>query len=214
MGNISQGELRTDDLKYLPEGHSEFPSLLLAPGDVLFNRTNSAELVGKSAVYRGDPSPCSFASYLIRVRMVPDGLDPEFLVYYLSSSFGRSWLATAASQQVGQANVNATKLRALAVPLPPREEQLAIVKVVRACLTGVELLGIELRQLLDEANQLDRSLLRAGAQGLLVAQSESNEPASAMIARIKEGRAERDLKAKADRSRAGKTAGARAGAKS
>src|SRR5437762_3297227 len=68
MGNIQDGRLDLTDLKYLPAGHDEFPKLLLQAGDLLFNRTNSAELVGKSAVYSGVPSPCSYASYLVALR--------------------------------------------------------------------------------------------------------------------------------------------------
>ena len=77
MGNITaDGGLLLDDLKYLPNEHEAFPGLLLEPGDLLFNRTNSAELVGKTAVYSGIPSRCSFASYLIRVRLL-EGVDGD-----------------------------------------------------------------------------------------------------------------------------------------
>src|SRR5688572_27326807 len=73
MGNLCQnGSLDLTHLKYLPETHSEFPLLLLRAGDLLFNRTNSADLVGKTAAYKGVPSPCSFASYLIRIRLHQD----------------------------------------------------------------------------------------------------------------------------------------------
>lgn len=67
MGNIQQGKLDRTDLKYLPRDHHEFPDLLLKQGDVLFNRTNSFELVGKAAVCGDLNKPTSFASYLIRI---------------------------------------------------------------------------------------------------------------------------------------------------
>ena len=89
MGNITtDGRIDDADLKYLPAEHEEFPALLLADGDLLFNRTNSAELVGKSAVYRGRPDPCSFASYLIRVRTLPDAAS-VFVAACVNSSHGR-----------------------------------------------------------------------------------------------------------------------------
>jgi type I restriction enzyme S subunit len=69
MGNIQDGELDLSRLKYLPQDHDEFPSLFLDDGDILFNRTNSPELVGKSAVYRSQVVPCSYASYLISVKL-------------------------------------------------------------------------------------------------------------------------------------------------
>jgi type I restriction enzyme S subunit len=84
MGNIKDGQLVTNALKYLPEAHGEFPELLLEPGDLLFNRTNSSELVGKTAIYTGTPEPSSFASYLIRVRFLSEVL-PDFVSYFINS---------------------------------------------------------------------------------------------------------------------------------
>lgn len=85
MGNIQDGKLVFDQLKYLPRGHEEFPALFLELGDVLFNRTNSAELVGKTALYSGSSKPFLFASYLIRVRLANDYV-PSLFVYFLNSN--------------------------------------------------------------------------------------------------------------------------------
>ena len=126
MGNIVEGELVFDELKYLPTKHDEFPKLLLKPGDLLFNRTNSPELVGKTAVFVGSLQKFSFASYLIRVRLV-QGVEPKFLAAFINSAYGRNWVKSVVTQQVGQANVNGTKLQVLAVPLSPETEQHRIV---------------------------------------------------------------------------------------
>src|SRR5262249_9789621 len=85
MGNIQEGTLDFNKLKYLRYDHNEFPELLLQKGDLLFNRTNSPEIVGKSAVYHGIPSPCSYASYLISIRMT-SGCIPEYLSFFLNSA--------------------------------------------------------------------------------------------------------------------------------
>lgn len=127
MGNIVDGRIDIADLKFLPEFHGEFPRLLLQPGDLLFNRTNSLELVGKAAVYKGKPDKCSFASYLIRVRL-RDGCLPEFLSAFVNSIYGRRWVKGVVTQQVGQANVNGTKLKNLQIPVPPAAEQARIVQ--------------------------------------------------------------------------------------
>lgn len=126
MGNIENGELVLDDLKYLPADHNEFPELLLENGDLLFNRTNSPELVGKVGVYKNNPSPCSFASYLIRLRF-PNEVVPDFVAYVLSSPIGRAWVRSVVSQQVGQANVNGSKLKAFQFRLPPTNFQRKLV---------------------------------------------------------------------------------------
>ena len=138
MGNITiYGSLLLDDLKYLPPDHDEFPDLLLKKGDLLFNRTNSAELVGKTAAYSDDPWPCSFASYLIRVRLL-EGVSPAVLISALNGGFGKAWIKRVVNQTVGQANVNGSKLAAFAFPLPPMSEQEAIVEAFENQLSVID----------------------------------------------------------------------------
>ncbi len=177
MGNIQDGQLDLSDLKFLPDGHDEFPDLLLRKGDLLFNRTNSAELVGKSAVYEGVPSPCSFASYLISVRAVI-GCNPRILCFYLNSVYGRRWIASVVIQQVGQANVNGTKLQALEVPLPPEEEQAEIVKDVERRITIAEKIEAQVDANLKRAARLRQGILKRAFEGRLVPQDPSDEDAS------------------------------------
>ena len=90
MGNIQDGELDFSNLKYLPVDHDEFPNLYLQDGDLLFNRTNSPELVGKTAVYRSQMTQCSFASYLISVRF-SESYIPELASTFINSAHGKYW---------------------------------------------------------------------------------------------------------------------------
>jgi restriction endonuclease S subunit/predicted GIY-YIG superfamily endonuclease len=166
MGNIQDGKFDFDKLKYLPKTHDEFPELLLMSGDLLFNRTNSAELVGKTAVYKGSPHPCSFASYLIRVRLFI-GCIPDFVSYFINSVFGRAWVTAVVSQQVGQANVNGTKLQALAVPVPPFTEQRRIVNEVERCLSVVDELEAVVNANLQRATRLRQSILKKAFSGFV-----------------------------------------------
>jgi type I restriction enzyme S subunit len=166
MGNIQDGKFDFDKLKYLPKAHDEFPELLLARGDLLFNRTNSAELVGKTAVFKDTPHPCSFASYLIRVRF-GSGCVPDFVSYFINSVFGRAWIADVVSQQVGQANVNGTKLQALAIPLPSLAEQTRIVAEVERRLSVVEELEAVVSANLQRATRLRQSILQKAFTGEL-----------------------------------------------
>jgi len=183
MGNIQLGALDLTNLKYLPTDHTEFPDLLLLPGDLLFNRTNSPELVGKSAVYRGTPQPCSYASYLINVRLL-EGCSPEYLAYFLNSSYGREWVASVVVQQVGQANVNGTKLQALTFSFPPELEQRQIVEEVERRLSILGALEETVTAGLQRAERLRQSILTEAFAGRLVPQDEKDEPASVLLARI------------------------------
>jgi type I restriction enzyme S subunit len=191
MGNISDGEIDLSSLKYLPVGHKEFPELLLMSGDVLFNRTNSAELVGKSAVYKDEPIQASFASYLIRVRC--SGLLPELLSGYINSDLGREWVASVVNQQVGQANVNGTKLRQLGIPVMPRQEQLEVARRIERAFGWIDRLAAEASSARKLIDHLDQAVLAKAFRGELVPQDPNDEPATALLERIKAERSRRSL---------------------
>ncbi|MES2467485.1 MAG: restriction endonuclease subunit S [Verrucomicrobiota bacterium] len=157
MGNIKDGKFDFEKLKYLPREHNEFPELLLTKGDLLFNRTNSADLVGKTAVYNEALTRCSFASYLIRVQII-GGCAPDFVSFFINSVFGRAWINQVVSQQVGQANVNGTKLQALAVPLPPLAEQSRIVAEVERRFSIVDEMEFLVSANLQRATSLRRAI--------------------------------------------------------
>lgn len=125
MGNILNGELDLGDLKYSDSPKAE--STLLETGDLLFNRTNSPELVGKTAVFRSEGRPTSFASYLIRVRFDRSIVEPDFACYWINSAWGRLWAQAVKTDGVSQSNINGTKLGAMPLPLPPIAEQREIV---------------------------------------------------------------------------------------
>ena len=194
MGNIQRGRLDLGALKYLPADHPDVAKLSLEPGDVLFNRTNSSELVGKSAVFAVGER-MTFASYLIRVRL-NERCDPHWAVLVINGPPGRNYVASVRTQQVGQANVNGTKLAAMPIPLPPIEEQRRIVAEIEERLGAIDALraAIERAQLRGAA--LRRLILERAFRGALVPQDPSDEPASALLDRI---RAERDRAGRGNR---------------
>lgn len=137
MGNIQVGQLSTRALRYLHLSERERARLLLQRGDVLVNRTNSAELVGKCAVF-DLAGEFSFASYLIRLRLDRQLAEPHLVAAFINSPLGRSFMLNEKRQMTGQANVNATKLRAMPVALPPLREQRRIVAELDALQAEVD----------------------------------------------------------------------------
>ena len=200
MGNIQDGDLDFSNLKYLPVDHDEFPSLHLQDGDLLFNRTNSPELVGKTAVYRSQITPCSFASYLISVRF-SGGYMPELASAFINSAHGKRWIKSVVVQQVGQANVNGSKLSALAVPVPPFREQQEIISALHAQINEIvdQLKSVDIS--LKQSNAQRQNILRAAFTGQLVPQDPNDEPASVLLERIRTERAEREKQPKARKTK-------------
>jgi len=125
MNNLQDGDWDLADLKYTSVAEPLRKKFCLEKGDVLFNRTNSKELVGKCAVFRAE-GRWYFASYLIRVRVADStGIIPEFLARFLNSSIGRVQIDQASRQIIGMANINAEEIKNLLVPLPPPDVQRA-----------------------------------------------------------------------------------------
>jgi type I restriction enzyme S subunit len=129
MNNIVEGRLELSDIKHVQLPKSAMQTLLLKDGDILFNRTNSKELVGKCAVFHGD-GEYVFASYLIRLQVDTSKADPDFIAYVINSPIGRQQIDALSRQIIGQANINSVELRGLEIPLPPLEVQRNIVSQI------------------------------------------------------------------------------------
>ena len=122
MGNITyQGRWDFTDLKYLDLSVKEKDKYLVKEGDLLFNRTNSKELVGKTAVYEED-RPMAFAGYLIRVRPTSIG-NNYYISGYLNSIHGKITLMNMCKSIVGMANINAQELQNIEILIPPKHLQ-------------------------------------------------------------------------------------------
>ena len=122
MNNITRtGEMNFAELKYMDLKEDQRERYLVRTGDVLFNRTNSAELVGKTAIYR-EANPMAYAGYLIRLR-VNRKYEPEYLAAFLNTVYSKRVLRSMCKSIIGMANINATELQALRIPVPPHPVQ-------------------------------------------------------------------------------------------
>ncbi|UYV14192.1 MAG: restriction endonuclease subunit S [Phycisphaera sp.] len=127
MLNLQDDTWDISDLKYIEMSEDDEKRYLLRHGDILFNRTNSKELVGKCGVFELD-GEYVFASYLIRVRLKPSTFVPHYVTAFLSSGIGRLQIEGVSRQIAGMTNVNAEEIRDLLIPNPGRTIQEEIVR--------------------------------------------------------------------------------------
>ncbi len=143
MNNIQNGELNVDDLKYISLSEKQKENYLLDYGDIVFNRTNSKELVGKSAVFKLEET-YSFASYLIRLKLNNELVDNDYFVILLNSSIGRMQMDATSRQITGQVNINVEELKSFLLPLPS-------IKIQEKIVRNIEIIKNEIKDLRQKA---------------------------------------------------------------
>jgi len=160
MGNIVDGRLLDENLKYVDASIDDLPGLYLKTDDILFNRTNSYELVGKTGIFTGRDDTATFASYLIRIRFPSTLLFPTFYSVAMNAQYFRqTQIEPEVVQQCGQANFNGTKLASTVVPVPPFAEQRRIVAKVKQLMALVDQLETQLAASRTTAANLLSALL-------------------------------------------------------
>ena len=155
MNNITYGgELDLSDVKRIDVPENELDKCTVRRGDVLFNRTNSKELVGKTCVYDRDEMMV-LAGFVIRVR-VNDRVLPEFLSAFLNTDFSKKTLSEMCKAAIGQANINAQEMQNIGLYLPPLELQRQFVQFKKQ----IDKSKVVVQKTLDEAQTLFDSLMQ------------------------------------------------------
>jgi restriction endonuclease S subunit len=139
MGELQSGRLiDTGQMKYADISAAEFAQYKLKPNDVLFNRTNSFELVGKTGIFELDGDYC-FASYLVRLKLDQRVVLPRFLNYLMNSVAFQTSIKRKASKSINQANINATILSDERICFPTSiNEQQTIVALLDKAFSGID----------------------------------------------------------------------------
>jgi len=185
MGNIQDGKVVYDKLVF-SNNVEDNRKYLLQDGDLLFNRTNSAELVGKTAIFKGNKHVI-YAGYLILLR--PIKTNSEYLNYIFSSPYVRSYCKEVKTIGVQQCNINAEKVSQLLVPIAPFEEQMRIVDKIKEVLPSVDKYSISQYNLdllnVSLSECLKKSVLQEAIQGKLVPQIASEGTAQELLEQIK-----------------------------
>lgn len=165
MGNLQGGAIDWSDLAYTSDV-AEIRQYSLSPQTVLFNRTNSPELVGKTAIYRGE-RPAIFAGYLIRINLHVE-LNAEYLNLCLNTSYAREFCASVKTDGVSQSNINAQKLGTFEVPFCHPAEQQEIVRRVGGLFSLADKIEARFKIIQRQVDRLPQSILAKAFRGELV----------------------------------------------
>lgn len=165
MGNLSEGELDFGDLRFLDEVD---PTIVLRAGDVVFNRTNSLDLVGKAAIYRGNyGAALSLASYLVLFRF-DSRYDPHYANYVMGTDVLMALGRTLALPSIGQANLNPSRYAAIHFPIPPISEQQEIAAHIELRLRALTELKEKIEASIEKLLEFRAGLVTAAVTGQIV----------------------------------------------
>ena len=181
MANLTNwGTIDYSDLVY-SSNDEDIKQYSLKKDDLLFNRTNSSEWVGKTAVYK-EERPAIYAGYLIRVR--PILISSNYLNYVMNSSYYRNWCYNVKTDAVNQSNINAQKLSQLMIPVPPLKEQERIIIEIAKWISLIDTIKNSKENLQVIIKQAKSKILGLAIHGKLVPQDPNDEPASELLKRI------------------------------
>ena len=181
MGNITNvGTIDYSNLVY-SSNNEDIKLYSLEKDDLLFNRTNSSEWVGKTAIYKKE-QPAIYAGYLIRIR--PILIFSDYLNTVMNSSYYRNWCYNVKTDAVNQSNINAQKLSQLMIPIPPLKEQERIVVEVAKWISLIDTIKNSKEDLQTTIKQAKSKILNLAIHGKLGPQDPNDEPAIELLKRI------------------------------
>lgn len=181
------GRWNDKDLTFVDVSANEFQRFELRPQDLLFNTRNSAELVGKVALWPEGRPGHVFNNNLLRMRFRKE-VDPTFAYFYMISPVFREFLESVKNATTSVAAIYQKSLMRGPFPVPETDEQTEIVRRIEAAFARIDRMVEDATRATHLLDRLDQRLLARAFRGELVPQDPSDEPAAKLLARIKAAR--------------------------
>lgn len=182
MGNLQHGEIDWSDLAY-SDNDEDIKKYRLTSGDVLFNRTNSPALVGKTSIYRGE-YPAIYAGYLIKLDYDRSRIVGDYLNYALNTTTAKEYCNAVKTDGVNQSNINAKKIGAYKFSVPTLEEQMEIVRILGSLFAQEQQAKGAAEAVLEQIGLMKKSILARAFRGELGTNDPSEESAVELLKRI------------------------------
>ena len=182
MGNLQDSEITWDDLAYSND-QQDIEKYKLMPGDVLFNRTNSPALVGKTSIYRGE-YPAIYAGYLIKLDYDHSRIIGDYLNYTLNTVSAKKYCNSVKTDGVNQSNINAKKIGAYVFAVPKIEEQAEIVRILDTLLAKEQQAKETAEGVLEQIDLIKKAILARAFRGELGTNDPSEESAVELVRQL------------------------------
>lgn len=168
MNNISSdGKIVLSSLLRVPATEKQVEKYRLKPGDVLFNNTNSVELVGKTALFNEENGIFLYSNHLTRLRPISEILDSAYLSAWLQLLWYQRVFELSCNRWIGQSAIQREKLLQFKIPLPSLSEQKRIASYLKEKMAYVEKLRSSIEKQLEAINALPQAILRKAFRGEL-----------------------------------------------
>ena len=184
VANVQRGYLDLSELKTIEVTQEVADQLALVPGDILFTEGGDRDKLGRGWVWKGELDGCIHQNHIFRSRLLLTEMHPEFVSWW-GNSFGQTFFEHSGKQTTNLASINLSVLSSFPVPLPPLAEQRRIVAEVERRLSVIQQAEATVEANLTRAERLRQSILKQAFSGKLVPQDRNDEPASALLERIR-----------------------------
>lgn len=196
VANVQRGYLDLNEVKEILVPVEKAENLKLLKGDILFNEGGDIDKLGRGWVWEEQIEKCIHQNHVFRARCYSSDIEPKFISHYGNSS-GKEYFLREGTQSVNLANINKTTLSLLPIPLPPKEEQKEIVRLVDQYFAFADTIEAQVKKAQARVDNLTQSILAKAFRGELVPQDPNDEPADKLLERIAAVRKEAEALAKA-----------------
>jgi type I restriction enzyme, S subunit len=185
VANVQRGFLDLKEIKSIRIPENKLRDLLLESGDILLTEGGDLDKLGRGWIWSGEIAKCSFQNHIFRARLKDQNHQPEFFSWFANSR-GYEYFLTYGKQTTNLASINKSIVQRLPVVVPPAQEQAEIVRRVRILLGFASEVRTRVDNLFTLTDKMKPSLLAKAFNGELLSQDPNDEPASALLERIRE----------------------------
>lgn len=192
MNNINtMGNLVLNSILKVPKSKTDIKEYRLKQDDILFNNTNSTELIGKSAIFNNEIKDCVYSNHLTRLRVYNNYIFPKWVKYLLINEYNKGTFQHLCHRFVGQAGIKINKVLSLIISIPSFNEQKRIVEKIEELFNYADSIEKVVKESQERCEKMTQSILAKAFRGELVPQDPNDEPAIELLRKVKRENSDR-----------------------